>query len=221
MKLIIIFLALFLTACVSSPTTIPKNFSLKPTSNTGLIVFSTVNKFDVKPDGVAYDVNLKIQNTDTKETTSVKTLAVLMTPSEGMISYADKKDFNDNPYGVLVIKNIPAGNYSITLPHPGYMFMKYMAQTKTSKFVVRPNEITYLGEYGINVSANEISNEHPPEAYIRDARKRDINFLKQNYPNLAELKVNHSVYTLNKTPVMGWAVKPPTYITTYTLPVRK
>ncbi|PCJ95114.1 MAG: hypothetical protein COA45_12360 [Zetaproteobacteria bacterium] len=194
-RLLTTLTTLLLTGCMASE---PINYTLNKDSKHGLAVMSLVNEFEnFAPDEMPPYYGSKVYYAPTsgtkKKRQTFKAISTLMSPTKKE-STAKKRDFNDNPFGILIIRELPEGEYIISHPEPMLGGTKFSHPTIIGKFIIQAGAITYLGEYGINVKKSSV-----PRVYVQDKRERDINLLRQKHPYLDTTKIMFSINNLEKT----------------------
>tara|TARA_R110002072_G_scaffold113771_2_gene243470 strand:- start:1320 stop:1982 length:663 start_codon:yes stop_codon:yes gene_type:complete len=191
-----------LIGCASNPTSLSKDYALSNSSNKGLVAISLVNEFEgVNPaeSHIYYGIKINYKNIASNITGTFEGSGILMSPAEGLISLNDRMDHMENPYGILIVKELDAGEYKISAPAPkSNGFVEYSMPPREARFIVKSGEITYLGEYGINVRKSSV-----PRAYVRNASDRDIGTLRKKFPNIDHGKVFYAVSPMDKTYVTG------------------
>lgn len=201
MRYMALLFSVFLTGCfASNPTKVPLNYTLDSQSNKGLAVISLVNQFegfDPSERHWYYGSKVHYQNKATAKQEVIEVHGILMTPAEGMVSLADRRDFNGNPYGVLVVKELDEGEYTIYPPEPVMLGTQFSRPNRKTSFTIKSGAITYLGEYGIHVKGSL------PQVFIKDKRSRDLNYLREKYPNINTSEIIYAVNKLDKTGVSG------------------
>ena len=195
-----LFLGLiFLCGCAATTSNIPKDFSFNNDAN-GVVALSVVNKFqryNPKQTGVFYGLNIVVEDIETGEKIAIRPAPGLMTPKKHMLLSQSEMVHRRNPYGVLEIKELPAGHYRVYAPQPIRESLQFERPEQSFEFNVTPNEITYLGEFGVNVKYRDVGLEFPPQIYIRSAERRDTMVLKHLYSNLRGVNINNANISLD------------------------
>lgn len=198
-----------LTSCLHLTKSVPVNYNLNESEN-GLVALSLVNVFEdfdpektLEDEGVSFwlSVNVNYRKVGHPEFQEFKAGGALISPDGGLTS-GSVSQYLDNPYGLLILAELPEGEYEVGAPHtalPGY---KYHAPSRRANFTVKKGQITYIGEYGISVSRPNIKTLKV-SSYVRDGRKRDIAQLLKTYTQFDSNDVFFDVQPMSKKRLGG------------------
>jgi hypothetical protein len=202
MRLFLILMALFLSGCSASTTQVTtiKDY---PIDGKGyvLLSFSQQNKNSNEKNSIGVDSSLLYENKVSGEQGIIR-------PKDKSKAHDGNGDFQ-NPDGLLLLKELESGEYvhnNITADVVGVRYVsihdnaRYRHSIRNGKyhFTVKPNTITYLGDYMTHVTLNKDSGLfdnviQKVEIQIKDSRNRDISLFKKLYPGFQHLNIDYSV----------------------------